>query len=221
MTFSLGGKSSHDRTSDQTQAAYFWSDFSGTVTPPGHWTQITLALAASNRLVLSDKVRLFALVHVALADAAIACWDAKYFYDSWRPVTAINALKVGARSDGSDSAWEPLLPTPAHPEYVSGHSAFSGAAAEVLRRWFGRDDLPFDVESDTVPDVRRHFPTLTAAAREIGMSRIWGGIHFRSADIDGAELGRQVGAWVTRTCFVPVAADGESTAVPSVPKNAR
>jgi len=220
-TFSLGGKSSRDRTPDQTQAAYVRSDFSGTVAPPGPWVQITLALAASNRLDLPDKVRLFALVQVASADAAIACWDAKYSYNSWRPVTAINALKIGASSDGSETTWEPLLPTPAHPEYVSGHSTFSGAAAEVLRRWFGRDDLAFDVESDTVPGVRRHFPTLTAAAREIGMSRIWGGIHFRSADHDGAELGRQVGAWVSRTCFVPVAKAGEPIAVPGVPKNTR
>ena len=99
-----------------------------------HRAQITLALAVINRLDLPDKVRLFALVQVASADAAIACWDAKYLYNSWRPVTAINALKIGASSDGSESIWEPLLPTPAHPEYVSGHSTFSGAAAEVLRR---------------------------------------------------------------------------------------
>lgn len=100
----------------------------------GHRAQITLALAVINRLDLPDKVRLFALVQVASADVTIAGWDAKYLYNSWRPVTAINALKIGASSDGSESIWEPLLPTPAHPGYVSGHSTFSGAAAEVLRR---------------------------------------------------------------------------------------
>ncbi len=196
LTKSLGAKASTTRTADQTEAARFWSDFTGTVTPPGHWTQITLALSKSNHLALEDKTRLLALVHVALADAGIACWDAKYAFNFWRPITAAARVDDGNPKTEPDPAWESMLPTPSFPEYVSGHSTFTGAGAEVLRRWFGRDDLGFTVTSDTVPGVIRSYSSLTALATEIGMSRIWGGIHFRSADEDGQELGRRIGAWV-------------------------
>lgn len=191
----IGGKNSAVRTADQSQAAQFWSDFTGTVTPPGHWTQITLALARSNHLSLKERVHLLALVHLALADGGIACWDAKYAFNFWRPVTASRA-DDGNPATQPDPEWEPMLPTPPFPDYVSGHSTFSAAAAEVLRRWFKRDNLEFDISSDTAPGIMRHFHSLTEAAIEIGNSRIWGGIHFRSADLDGQELGRMVGGWV-------------------------
>lgn len=201
---SLGAKNSTTRTPDQTEAARFWSDFSGTVTPPGHWTQITLALAQSNHLALSDKVHLLALVHVALADAGIACWEAKYTYNFWRPVTAIHRMETNELTTGSDSKWESLLIAPAFPDYVSGHSTFTGAGTQVLRRWFGRDAFEFTVTSDTVPGVTRAFTSLTAVADEIGRSRIWGGIHFHSADVDGQELGRRVGDWAFDHALVPL-----------------
>lgn len=196
LTKALGAKASASRTADQTQAALFWSDFTGTVTPPGHWTQITLALAQSYHLALADKARLLALVHIALADAGIACWDAKYTYNFWRPSTATVRVDDGNPNTEPDPTWESLLPAPSFPEYVSGHSTFTGAGAEVLRRWFGRDDLSFTVTSDTVPGVTRSYSSLSAVATEIGMSRIWGGIHFHSADADGQELGRKIGDWV-------------------------
>ena len=200
----MGAKNSTLRTADQTQAARFWSDFSGTVTPPGHWTQITLALAQSNHLVLSEKAHLLALVQIALADAGIACWDAKYTYNFWRPVTAILRADDGNPKTEPDPEWESLLIAPAFPEYVSGHSTFTGAGAQVLRRWFKRDDLAFTVTSDTVPGVVRHFSSLTSVADEIGRSRIWGGIHFHSADADGQDLGRRVGDWVFDHSLVPL-----------------
>ena len=204
LTKSLGAKNSVVRTADQTEAARFWSDFTGTVTPPGHWTQITLALAQSNHLALADKAHLLALVHIALADAGIACWDAKYTYNFWRPVTATIRMDNGNPKTAPDPAWESLLPAPSFPEYVSGHSTFTGAGAEVLRRWFGRDDLAFTVTSDTVPGVTRSFPSLNAVATEIGLSRIWGGLHFHSADVDGQELGRKIGDWVYERSLHPV-----------------
>jgi membrane-associated phospholipid phosphatase len=136
------------------------------------------------------------LVHVALADAGIACWDAKFTYNFWRPITSIPYADDGNPATVPDPAWEPLLITPSFPEYVSGHSTFSGAAGEVLRRWFRRDKLKFSIESDTVPGVTRRFGSLNAAVEEIGMSRIWGGIHFHAADADGQALGRKVGDWV-------------------------
>ena len=203
---SVGSKTSLIRTADQTQAARFWSDFSGTVTPPGHWTQITLALAQSNHLALPDKARLLALVHISLADAGIACWDAKYTYNFWRPVTAAIRADDGNPKTESDPNWESLLIAPAFPDYVSGHSTFTGAGAQVLRRWFGRDDLSFSVTSDTVPGVTRSFLSLNTVATEIGMSRIWGGIHFHSADADGQELGRRVGDWAFNHTMAPLPA---------------
>lgn len=204
LTKSVGAKGSLTRTADQTEAARFWSDFTGTVTPPGHWTQITLALAQSNHLALVDKARLLALVHIALADAGIACWDAKYKYNFWRPVTAITRADNGNPSTEPDASWESLLTAPSFPEYVSGHSTFTGAGAEVLRRWFGRDDLAFSATSETVPGITRSYSSLSAVATEIGLSRIWGGIHFHSADADGQELGRQIGDWVYERSLHPV-----------------
>ena len=111
-------------------------------------------------------------------------------------MTAIRYAEDGNPATVADTAWEPLLTTPSFPEYVSGHSTFSGAAGEVLRRYFRRDRLKFSIESDTTPGVTRHFGSLTAVVEEIGMSRIWGGIHFRSADVDGQALGRKIGDWV-------------------------
>ncbi len=203
-TLTLGSLDSTNRTSDQTLAARFWSDFTGTVTPPGHWTQITLALCSSNQVALPEKARLLALVHIALADAGIACWDAKFTWNFWRPVTAAQHRIPVSDHALPNPAWQPLLTTPSFPEYVSGHSTFSGAAAQVLLRWFGRDDLSFSVTSDTTPGVTRRFASIGAAVEEIGRSRIWGGIHFPSADADGQKLGRQVGDWVFDHALRPI-----------------
>ncbi|HAB17483.1 MAG TPA: hypothetical protein DCE44_13655 [Verrucomicrobiales bacterium] len=192
----IGAKNSATRTADQTLAANFWSDFSGTVTPPGHWTQITLAISQSNSVPLVDKARLLALVHIALADAGIACWDTKYAYNFWRPVTAAIRVDDGNPLTEPDPKWESLLPAPSFPDYVSGHSTFTGAGGQILRRWFKRDDLPFSITSDTVKGVSRSYHSLSNVVQEIGMSRIWGGIHFHSADVDGQELGRRVADWV-------------------------
>ena len=200
----IGAKNSTNRTADQTLAARFWSDFSGTVTPPGHWTQITLALAQSNRLALPEKAHLLALVHIALSDAGIACWDAKYAFNFWRPVTATIRADNGNPKTEPDPNWESLLPAPSFPDYVSGHSTYTAAGGEVLRRWFGRDDLAFSISSDTVPGVTRSYTSLSSVVTEIGRSRIWGGIHFSSADTDGQALGRKVGDWTFDTMLRPV-----------------
>jgi hypothetical protein len=108
----LGRRTAPTAPADQTVAARFWSDFSGTVTPPGHWTQITLALAQSNHLALSEKAHLLAIVHIALADAGIACWETKYAYNFWRPVTAIIRTDDGDRTSGPDPTGNPYCPLP-------------------------------------------------------------------------------------------------------------
>ena len=179
---------SSKRSAEEALTAQFWSDFSYTTSPPGHWNDIARQLAV--RLDLRETVRLFALLNLALADAGIACWNCKYDYNFWRPVTAINQDPA--------SKWEPLLATPPHPEYVSGHSAFSGAAVAVLQHFFGTDKLTFSATSDTVKDAVRRYTSLQACADEISRSRVFGGIHFPSACREGLTLGKKVGAWAAK-----------------------
>jgi len=200
----LGAASSSTRTAEQTLIARFWSDFSYTVTPPGHWNQIAQNVATNHGLSLPQNARLFALLNIAMADAGIAVWDAKYAFNFWRPITAIQEANLDGNPDtANDPEWTPLLNTPAFPEYVSGHSTFSAAAATVLARFFGTDGVPFTVGSDAVPGVLRNYTSFATTAEEIGMSRIYGGIHFLSADLDGLNLGHAIGELVEQNFLRP------------------
>jgi hypothetical protein len=202
---SLGGVDSRLRTQEQTEIAYFWADGAGTVTPPGHWNQIAQTIAAQRGLTTPENARLFAILNVALADAAICCWDCKYHFDFWRPVTAIRA--AGRLNDPEltpDPEWKPLLETPPFPSYTSGHSTFSGAAAAALAEFFGTDEVKFTTTSDVLPGVRRSFARFSDAAKEAGMSRIYGGIHWSFDNTDGLEGGKKIGQHVARNFFKPV-----------------
>jgi len=193
----LGGANSTERTAEQTHTAQFWSDFSYTMTPPGHWNLIAQNVAKEKKLSLVQTARLFALLNIALADAAIVAWDAKFTYNFWRPVTAIRQADTdGNPETEKDSEWKPLLTTPAFPEYVSGHSTFSGAAAAVLTEFFGTDAVHFEATSDSMPGIVRSYESLAKAAEEIGRSRIYGGIHFPSADRNGRTAGSALGRYV-------------------------
>ena len=199
----LGSLNSTTRTADQTQIANFWADGSGTFTPPGHWNQIAQNVAASKGNSLVDNARLFAMLDLSLADAAIASWDAKYTYDFWRPITAIqNADKDGNPNTTIDPNWQPLLITPPFPEYTSGHSTFSGAAATVLTTLLG-DNISFTTNSLGTPGVYRTFTSFTTAANEAGISRIYGGIHFNSANVDGLATGKSVGNYALQNLLAP------------------
>jgi membrane-associated phospholipid phosphatase len=155
-------------TDDQKRIADFWADGAGTVTPPGHWNQIALDMIRSHRLRLENAAEALAALNTAQADAFIACWDAKFTYWSERPVTAIRREL--------DPAWLSYIATPPFPSYVSGHSTTSGAASTVLSAYF--------------PAQTRR---LRAWADEAAVSRLYGGIHFRSDNGTGLELGRKVG----------------------------
>jgi membrane-associated phospholipid phosphatase len=209
----LGGLHSTARTPEQTLIARFWSDFSYTVTPAGHWNQIAQDVSRRHGFTLAQNARLFALLNFALADASLVAWDAKYAFNSWRPITAIQeADRDGNPGTEADPDWQPLLVTPPFPEYISGHSVFSGAAARVLAGVLGRDAVIFSATSDTLPGVVRTYHSLWEAAEEIGMSRIYGGIHFLSADLDGLAAGRAVADNVLQHCFRPVTGpSGEPT----------
>lgn len=189
----LGGRDSVERTAEQTLIARFWSDFSYTSTPPGHWNEILRSLSIREGLDLHSSARAFFLVNLAMADAGIAVWDAKYFYNTWRPITAIH------QSQGTKD-WQPLLNTPPHPEYPSGHSGFSGAAAGVLMAIFPNrpPGWSFSVSSDTVKDATRTFTSFEECALECSMSRIYGGIHFRPACEQGLILGYKIAHEVLR-----------------------
>ena len=188
----LGVATGSTRTADQTDQALFWADGMGSYTPPGHWNQIAQQVATAKGQSLSANARLFAQLNVALADAAIACWDAKYTYGYWRPETAIqNADADNNAATTVDNAWRPLLITPPHPEYVSGHSTFSAAAAGVLAATFG-DNTAFSTTSATLPGVSRSFNSFSQAAAEAGRSRVYGGIHYEFTNQAGNVLGGQV-----------------------------
>jgi hypothetical protein len=184
----LGAALGSTRTADQTQIALFWADGAGTETPPGHWNSIAQIIAAGQGNTLEENARLFGLLNIAMADAAICAWDAKYTFHFWRPVTAIAFAEPNLM-------WASFIVTPPFPDYVSGHSTFSGAAATVLPFFYGTEDLPFTTGSDFLPGVTRSFSTCLDAAEEAAVSRLYGGIHFRSANEDGLQAGISIGEW--------------------------
>jgi membrane-associated phospholipid phosphatase len=200
----LGAANSTTRTADQTEIAKFWADGAGTFTPPGHWNQIAQDVARDKFNSLIDNARLFAALDVAQADAAICCWDTKYAYSEWRPITAIrNAATDGNAATTADPTWTSLLATPNFPTYTSGHSTFSSAAATVLTSFYG-DNYAFSTTSPGLAGVTRSFTGFTQAAEEAGMSRIYGGIHFMSDNTAGLAGGKMLATYITKNLFVAV-----------------
>jgi hypothetical protein len=175
------------------------------------WNRVARTVSAQRNIGLIDNARLFALLNLAMADATIACWDSKYFYRFWRPVTAIRAADSDDNPDTDpDPAWTPLRPTPLHPEYPSAHAVFSNAAATVLTGIFGKH-VAFSTATSTCPaGVVRSYDSFQAMADEIGVSRIYIGFHFRSAIQHGANLGRQVGHWTFHRFLQPLCANPRS-----------
>ena len=163
----IGSATSTTRTADQTAIAQFWANGPGTSTPPGHWNVVAEIVSQTKGNSLEDNARLFAMLNVALADAGISCWDAKYEFDMWRPVTAIREAETdGNSATTEDATWTPLLTTPAFPTYSSGHSTFSGAGAAVLKAFFGTDRISFEVPSESSGVANRGFRSFTQAAEE-------------------------------------------------------
>ena len=186
----IGELNSTTRTNEQTQIALFWR-----ASPAAIWNPVLTQVAATRNLSLSATARIFALFYLASADASIACWDAKYTYNSWRPISAIR----GGESDGNestagDAAWSPLIATPPHPEYPSGHSTNSSAMAMILESMFeDKPDVPIVV---TQTGITRQWNTFSEGVDEVIGARIYSGIHFRTADEVGARIGRKVARFV-------------------------
>lgn len=176
-------------TPEQREIALFWSDDPGqTATPAGHWIALLTQILKEQRVPLGMAVEAYAKLGIAVTDAFIACWRAKYDYDLLRPVTYIQRVK--------DADWLPLLNTPPFPEYPSGHSVQSAAAAEVLTDLFGPTRAFTDHTHETRSLPARSFTSFRQAASEAALSRLYGGIHFRAAIEDGLTLGRCIGVHV-------------------------
>jgi hypothetical protein len=192
----MGIYTGSSRSADQSELALFWAG-----NTPLYWNRIASQISASRSLSLSQNAHLFALLNLSMADAGIACWDAKYRYVFWRPITAIRLGDTdGNTGTDPDPNWVPWLDffssgTPAHPEYPSGHSTVSGAAAYILASAFG-DNTPFNVTSDVWTGTRS-FSSFSAAIAEIADARVFGGIHFRTSCVRGNALGQAVATYTS------------------------
>ena len=203
------------QTQDELNMAAFWADtggnarFGSTATPPGHWVDIMDTVATDAGLTLVQTARLGAMVGASLADAGIAAWWVKNDSDFWRPETAIRFSGLGG---GGDPMWQPLWPSPPFQSYISGHSTFSMAAAITLAEFFGTDNISFCTDAD--PNAHdaannpfaetRCFTSFTAAAFEAGDSRLIGGIHFPSDNVQGLVTGERIAREVVANAFQPV-----------------
>ena len=189
----MGVFSGSGRNQDQSDLALFWAG-----NTPLYWNRIAAQLSTARGLSLTENAHLFALLNVTMADAAIACWDGKYRYVYWRPITAIRAGLTPADADPTWVPWLDTFPagTPAHPEYPSGHSTVSGSAAFVLAAAFG-ENTAFSVTSEAHPGTRT-FSSFSAAVAEIADARVFGGIHFRTTCVRANTLGRAVADYVSR-----------------------
>jgi hypothetical protein len=185
----IGSAGSTSRTPQQTDVARFWAQSSYTA-----YVQVLRGVVASSQRPLAWATRLVASFHAITVDAQIAIYDAKYTYVFWRPVTAIRANGVTGDSD-----WTPLIATPRHPEYPSGHAGYAGAAQAVFETLVGPHPVePIDVTSATAPGSTHTFSEWPAITQENIDGRVWEGIHFRFSDETGADVGRRVARYELR-----------------------
>jgi hypothetical protein len=198
---SVGAFSSTQRTSDQTEVALFWMPNIQII-----FNNIARIAADAHHNSLSENARLFALLNLAGADTAIAAFDTKYTYNFWRPREAIHA----GDTDGNDltiadPTWTPLAYIGIHPDYTSQHAAYGGAGATVLASFFGSDDFSFSITTSTAPGgVFRSYTSFSQAAEENMNSRVWLGVHFRTACRHGLNQGKQVANYVVRHFLQPI-----------------
>ena len=176
------------------------------------------SLSARYGLTTAENARLFAMVSLAAADGAIGCWNDKYHWNFWRPIDAIRLADTdGNPATEADPGWRalfdpatvttPPLVTPNFPDHPSGHSCVSSSVLNTLRQFFGTDKIAFDIVERRFPGTpaqTRHFDRFSHALKEVIDARVWGGIHFRTADTQGAVIGRKVAHWLRKHHFRPV-----------------
>jgi hypothetical protein len=198
---SIGAEFSASRTEEQSEIARFWYEGSQV-----GWNRIARTVATDRGLDLWQQARLLGLVNFAIADGFIAGWDIRFYYHFWRPVTAIRAGDTDGNPDTvPDPGWNTYLNTPPIPDYASTHSTLGAAAAEVLARFFGDDNVAFDMTSGApFAGITRHFSSFSQAARENADSRVYAGIHFRTACRDGLKLGGKIGKFIVGHVLEPL-----------------
>jgi hypothetical protein len=196
----MGAKNSVQRTAEQTAIATLWEP-----TSPLTYNAMLRAMPELKQRSIVEQARVFALMNMAGSDALIVGWGAKYLILFWRPDTAIrNAESDGNDATSADPAWEPLRsPTPAHPEYPSGHALFTGAAEAVLRNFFGTDRMTVTITNPNA-NITRSFASFSEMAKSVEDARVWAGIHFRSTDIDSTELGRRIAEYALKNRMRPI-----------------
>jgi len=206
----VGSLTSITRTPDQTDAAIFWQDQGVAL-----WNRIFRTLAASQNLGIVDSARFFAMENLAAADALIGCWNDKYYWQFWRPITAIrDANTDGNPATQADPTWLPLfdpaigvppppLVTPPFPDHPSGHASATAAFVHTLQNFFGTDKIAFSAFSNK-SCTTRSFERFSDALKEVVDARVWAGIHFRTADVQGSVLGNKVVHYMTKHYFQPV-----------------
>ena len=198
----LGRVDSSVRTPEQTHVALFWQ-----TNPVAIWNAVarTAVSDPARDLRLLDAARLLAMQNLAAADAAITCWNDKYYWDFWRPWTAIHrADEDGNPATTPDPTWTPLITAP-YPEQPSGHLCLDASHVRVMEMFFDTDDIAFDVANPQFPGETLHFDRFSDALDQITEARIWAGLHFRTADVQAKNLGRGVAEYLADNYFQPVA----------------
>ncbi|WP_395400368.1 vanadium-dependent haloperoxidase [Pseudoduganella sp. UC29_106] len=181
---SLGGTVSSSRTAEQLEVARFHTE------PPPVFLTRNFGRFARTTDGIPEAARLMAIIYVGFSDASNACFEAKYFYEAWRPLSAIPLADTDNNAaTAADATWTPVVPTPNHPEYPAAHSCTAGALGELLRQYYGTRSVTFTLNS-LVTNTTRTYTSTDALADEVTMARIWGGMHFRYSTLAGAELGR-------------------------------
>jgi len=196
-----GGQNSAKRTAEETETARFWL-----VGPPVAYHPFVRKLVTSKQMSIVDSARLMTFVAVGLSDAIISVLDAKYHYDFWRPITAIRNGDIdGNPATDREPTWQPIAPTPMHPEYPCAHCIQSGSVAGIVKAVLGTADIPeIALTSSTAPGVTHRWTSMTAFTAEIANARIWAGFHYRFSTRVGTEMGLQIGEYVTKNVMQPV-----------------
>ena len=185
------------RDADQDQIARWHTEQS-----PFQYNRVARTETAVDGRSLLEHTRFFALLNIALSDSITAVFEAKYYFNAWRPSTAINNADLdGNDRTVADETWRPFLPTPPHPEYPAAHGAVQAAAARVMEQYFG-PNYAFSTTAPAVPGVVRTYADFDAFAQEGANARVIGGMHFRSSLEEGTRAGKRVGNWVLSHCLL-------------------
>jgi hypothetical protein len=203
----IGSLNSITRTAAQSHAAAFWQ-----TNPAANFNAIARRFVDQLSLDVSDSARLFAMLDLSAADALITTWNDKYYWNFWRPITAIRRADIdGNPATVADPTWTPMfdpsldpaiggtgpaLITPPYPEHPSGATTYASASMHALASFFGTDEMTFYATSSRFPSEQRTFDRFSDLTREVLEARIWAGIHFRNADVQAADVGREVERYI-------------------------